>query len=107
MDLDLIKEKIKTEITKTEAAIARYAEMKKPNTDSASVGHVSRMNDLNNQTIAYEKLDNAKTKLLALNKVLSQVGTDAFGKCQKCQKPIALGRILIRPQSLLCVNCAA
>jgi DnaK suppressor protein len=34
------------------------------------------------------------------------VGTKDFGICIKCGKPIPTGRILVRPESLTCVNCA-
>ncbi len=80
--------------------------MKKPITDDASTGRVSNMNMINNKSIALTKLPQEKNKLKALEKVLSKIGTKDFGICLKCGKPIALGRILIRPESLLCVNCA-
>ncbi|MFC3876086.1 TraR/DksA C4-type zinc finger protein [Winogradskyella maritima] len=41
-----------------------------------------------------------------LKRVLENVGTPDFGICVKCKQTIPLGRIFIRPQSLLCVNCA-
>lgn len=106
MDAEKIKQKIIKEISNTEAVIARYEEMKKTVTNPDAVGRVSRMNEINNKTIAYASLNKAKAKLVGLRKVLSQIGTDAFGLCVKCHKPIALGRILIRPESLLCVKCA-
>jgi len=80
--------------------------MGKPITALDAVGRVSRMNAINNKTIAVSKLPQEKQKLRNLHKVLSQIGTKDFGLCQKCHKPIAIGRILIRPESLLCVKCA-
>lgn len=101
-----IEEKIVKEIAKTERAIKKLEALSKPLTATDSIGRVSRMNAINNDTVVAIPLSNAKTKLTSLNKVLSQIGTDEFGKCMNCQKPIALGRILFRPQSLLCVKCA-
>lgn len=101
-----IKQKVLKEITKTEKVIERYKELAKPVTSSGAVGRVSRMNAINNKTVSYASLNNAKVKLSSLRKVLSQIGTKDFGLCLKCHKPIAVGRILIRPESLLCVKCA-
>lgn len=105
-DTKEIKEKVLNEIAKTEKLIEKYKEMTKPNTDDASAGRVSNMNMINNKSIALTKLPQEKNKLKALQKVLSKIGTKDFGICLKCGKKIAIGRILIRPESLLCVNCA-
>lgn len=101
-----IKLKIELEIDKTQKTIDKLEELSKPVTSTGAVGHVSRMNAINNDTVIAVPLNNAKLKLVSLNKVLSQIGTDDFGQCLKCRKPIALGRILFRPQSLFCIKCA-
>lgn len=101
-----IKLKVEQEIEKTEKTIKKLEELSKPVTSTDAIGHVSRMNAINNDTVLAIPLQNAKTKLASLNKVIAQIGTDDFGKCLKCHKPIKLGRILFRPQSLLCVKCA-
>ncbi len=101
-----IKEMLTKEIAKTERAIKKYSEMARPVTSKDAIGRVSRMNAINNKTVLATPLNNAKVKLLGLNKVLTQVGTEKFGQCVRCKKPIALGRIIARPESLLCVNCA-
>ncbi len=106
MEIEKIKQKILKEITKTEKLILTFKEMKKPEANKDSVGRVSHMNELNNITISYASQNHAKVKLKALKKVLSQLGTDSFGVCLKCGKTIAVGRILVRPESLLCVKCA-
>jgi DnaK suppressor protein len=51
-------------------------------------------------------LRQAEEKLKNLQRVLSRVGTSEFGICIKCGKPIPEGRILYRPESLTCVDCA-
>ena len=101
-----IKTKIEQEIEKTEKSILKLEERSKPVTSKDAIGHVSRMNTINNDTVLAIPLRNAKIKLASLTKVKSQIGTDDFGKCLKCHKPIALGRILFRPQSLYCIKCA-
>ena len=38
---------------------------------------------------------------------LSKLGTDQFGKCEECTKPIAEARLEARPEARLCIECAA
>lgn len=107
METDDLKQKILDEILKTETTISDYKEMTKPVAPDVAIGRISRMDAINNNSVATAALRQAEIKLKNLNRVLSTVGTKDFGICLKCHKPIPVGRILIRPESLLCVNCAS
>ena len=106
MDKLQIKQTILDEIAKTEKAIADYKELTKPISPNNAIGRVSRMDAINNRSVNQASLRQAETKLTNLNRALSKVNDDDFGVCLKCQNPIPVGRILIRPESFLCVNCA-
>jgi DnaK suppressor protein len=101
-----IEQKINEEITKTEALITAYRALTKPISPDNAIGRVSRMDAINNKSIAEANLRQAEDKLRNLKRVFSQLGSAEFGICLKCKQPIPLGRILIRPESLFCVNCA-
>jgi DnaK suppressor protein len=101
-----MREKIKNEITKTEKLIEEYKDMTQPVEPDAAIGRISRMDAINNQSVTKASLRQAEDKLKKLHFVLSKVGEDDFGLCQRCQQPIPLGRILFRPESMHCVNCA-
>jgi DnaK suppressor protein len=103
---DEIKQKIINEISKTEALIEEYKELTKPIEPDDAIGRVSRMDAINNKSINEAALLLAEGKLNGLNRVHSQFGSADFGLCLKCKNPIPIGRILIRPESLYCVNCA-
>ena len=107
MDQDDIKIKIIEEISKTENTILEYRELTKPIPPDVSIGRVSRMDAINNKSVTEASLRQAEIKLGNLKRVLEKFGTQDFGICLKCKQPIPVGRILIRPQSLLCVNCAS
>lgn len=107
METDDLKQKIVDEILKTETTIAQYKEVTKPIAPDVAIGRISRMDAINNKGVAEAALRQAEIKLKNLNRVLAQIGTKDFGICLKCHKPIPVGRILIRPESLLCVNCAS
>ena len=107
MNQEEIKRKILEEIAKTEKAILEYQELTKPIAPDVSIGRVSRMDAINNKSVNEASLRQAEIKLGNLKRVLEKFGTSEFGLCLRCKQPIPVGRILIRPQSLLCVNCAS
>ena len=106
MNLKELEQTILNEISKTEKSIKEYKEITKPIAPDVAIGRVSRMDAINNKSIAEAGLRQAEAKLISLNRVMSQIDHDDFGLCLKCHKPIPIGRILVRPQSLLCVHCA-
>ncbi len=106
MDTTNIREKIKEEISKTEILIREYAETTKPISPDVAIGRISRMDAINNRSVAEAALRQCEVKLKKLKHVQSQLDSKDFGLCMKCRKSIPLGRILIRPESIYCVNCA-
>ena len=106
METEDIKQKVLSEISKTEKLIEECREMTKPIAPDVAIGRISRMDAINNKSVVESSLRQAEEKLRNLHQVLSRLGTKDFGLCLKCKKPIPLGRILIRPESLYCVNCA-
>lgn len=106
MDKDELRQKLQAEIAKTEQLISEYQDMTKPVAPDVAIGRISRMDAINNNSITEAALRQAESKLNGLKQVLSKIGSPEFGICLKCRKPIPIGRILIRPESLYCVNCA-
>jgi len=98
--------KIEEEITKTKETILEYKEMSKPVSLDSAIGRISRMDAINNKSITESALRQAEEKLSKLNLALDKVGKSDFGICIQCKQPIPLGRILLRPESTRCVNCA-
>lgn len=107
MDEKEIKVKIKEEIAKTKQAIVDYKDLSQPVTLDSAIGRISRMDAINNKTINEAALRKSKEKLIKLNQAMDKVGSKDFGICIKCKRPIPLGRILLMPESLRCVNCAS
>jgi RNA polymerase-binding transcription factor len=103
---DNIKKIILEEILKTEKSIIEYREMVKPVAPDVAIGRISRMDAINNKSVMEASLRQAESKLENLQQVLAKIGSPDFGICVKCKQPIPIGRILIRPESLHCVNCA-
>ena len=106
MNTEEIRRKIEAEIAKTEKLVAEYKEMSKPVAPDDAIGRVSRMDAINNKSVMEAALRKAEEKLNMLDRVLSMVGTEDFGRCVKCRRAIPSGRILFKPESIYCVNCA-
>jgi DnaK suppressor protein len=101
-----IKQRLKEEIEKTFILVNKYRELTKPIAPENAIGRISRMDAINNKSVNQLALTNAEVKLNNLKIALKNINDNDFGICIKCKKPIPLGRILLRPQSITCVNCA-
>ena len=106
MEMDNIKQKVLEEISKTEKLIEEYRELTKPVAPDVAIGRVCRMDAINNKSVNEASLRHSEQKLQSLKRVLSMYGTNEFGRCIQCKAMIPPGRILYRPESLYCINCA-
>ena len=101
-----IKEKIEVEIDKTQDDIKRFGEMAQPVAPDDAIGRISRMDAINNKSVAEASLRKSREKLKQLKYMLSNITDPEFGLCAKCKTPIPIGRMLLMPQSRFCVRCA-
>lgn len=106
MDQTDIKNTILDQISKTEKLITEYKELTKPVAPDVAIGRISRMDAINNKSVNEASLRQAEAKLKNLKRVFEKLGSGDFGLCLKCRQSIPLARILYRPESLYCVNCA-
>ena len=64
------------------------------------------MDAINNKSVVEAALREAKYKMQQLKQMQKEIKNPNFGDCIKCYKEIPFGRLMIRPQSKFCVNCA-
>lgn len=101
-----VSNKIKESILETKLKIKEYQDLTKPISPENAIGRVSRMDAINNKSIVEAALRESKKKLADLIFVESLIHKPDFGICISCSQSIPIGRILFRPQSKKCVNCA-
>tara|TARA_Y100001935_G_scaffold254547_1_gene263939 strand:- start:2104 stop:2436 length:333 start_codon:yes stop_codon:yes gene_type:complete len=106
LEKEQIKKKLAKEILETNQKISKYKELTKPIAPENSIGRVSRMDAINNKSVTEAALREALAKLGNLKKIFSQLNSSNFGLCIKCKKSIPFGRLMIRPESQLCIGCA-
>ena len=105
-DKTKISQKIKQEILDTKKKIKAYSELSNPISPENAIGRISRMDAINNKSVVEAALRESEKKFDDLKYVESQINEEYFGLCIKCKTSIPIGRILFRPQSKYCVNCA-
>ncbi|MCB0477192.1 MAG: TraR/DksA C4-type zinc finger protein [Crocinitomicaceae bacterium] len=71
-----------------------------------SIGRVSRMDAINNNSINQAALRKREEKLKGLEYALAHLYEEEFGKCSRCGNEIQKERILLMPESRFCVPCA-
>jgi len=101
-----IKQRIIEEIASTELLVEKYRELTQPIAPENAIGRVSRMDAINNKSVNEAALKKAELKLNNLKVALTRIDDSDFGICVRCKNPIPLGRILLLPQAITCVNCA-
>ncbi|MCL7488400.1 MAG: TraR/DksA C4-type zinc finger protein [Desulfobulbaceae bacterium] len=101
-----IAEQINRQIEETRQDISSLSEQVKPIAPDNAIGRLSRMEAIGAKSINEASLTRAKTKLEQLKAVLADLDDPDFGICVQCDEPIPVGRIMLMPESRLCVRCA-
>ena len=83
-----------------------FEETSKPVAPDNAIGRLTRMEAISSQGISGASLNSAKVKLEKLEKALKTVHLPQFGVCARCSNSIPQGRIMLMPESTICVSCA-
>ncbi len=103
---DEFRKVLQIEITKTEQQIEELKELTKPIPPENSLGRITRMDALNNKSVAEASLRRSKRKMGKLTLSLTKLDDPDFGKCSICDNKIAVQRLMFLPESTHCVRCA-
>lgn len=94
------------EISATENKIKNLQELTKPVAPDNALGRLTRLDAIGSKSINEASLRQARDKLNKLRYAKANLGSPGFGTCYECDKTIPFARILIMPESTLCVSCA-
>lgn len=101
-----LKELIEKKIALSKRKIAGYREMAAPVSPENAIGRISRMDAINNKSVAEAALREEEDKLRGLEYMHRNLEKEDFGHCTLCENPIPITRLLLMPHSPYCVNCA-
>jgi len=94
-------------IISTRSEIEKLEDVTQPVKPENSLGRVSRMDAINNKSVMEASLRSKREKLSKLELALKKVDQPNFGNCTRCQAAIRPARLMLLPESDLCIRCAA
>lgn len=74
--------------------------------DQGQQGRLSRIDAMQAQKMAIAQRDRAVLRLERVRNILETTEDEEFGCCGECGEPIPLPRLMARPDSVLCIECA-
>ena len=86
--------------------IVSYKERTQPVAPDDAIGRLTRMDAIGNKSINEAALHEAQNTLAKLERALKMIDRPGFGLCRECEEPIPLARLMIMPESDMCVECA-
>ena len=101
-----LEQKIIEEIKIQKHLIETFEETSKPVAPDNAIGRLTRMEAISSQGISEASLNSAKVKLAQLERALEKVYLPQFGVCALCSNSIPQERIMLMPESTICVSCA-
>jgi DnaK suppressor protein len=100
-----VHRKIIEEVENIKENILALEKMSKPVSPDNAIGRLTRMEAINAKSINDANIRTAKIRLMNLEKALERVESPDFGICRICEEPIPLKRLMILPESNVCVQC--
>ncbi|MCF8069672.1 MAG: TraR/DksA C4-type zinc finger protein [Desulfobacterales bacterium] len=105
-DLKILKQKISEAIKQTGLDIKSLREATKPVSPDNAIGRLTRMEAIQSKHMNEAALCSVEKKRSLLKDALNNIDDPDFGICKRCEEPIPIGRIMLMPETTLCVNCA-
>ena len=101
-----LKDHIKKKIEDLKKDITSYQLISQPVSPDNAIGRLTRMEAINSKSINEAALKKSKQTLLKMERALMLINDPDFGLCRECEDPIPFARLMIVPESDLCVQCA-
>jgi DnaK suppressor protein len=101
-----LKDPIKNKIADFKKNIKSYQLISQPVSPDNAIRRLTRMEAINRKSINEASLKKSKQTLLKIERALMLINDSDFGLCRECEEPIPFARLMIVPESDLCVQCA-
>jgi DnaK suppressor protein len=103
---EILADQIRAKIETVTKDIVSYTELSQPVAPDDAIGRLTRMDAIGNKSINEAALREAQNTLAKLERALKIIDQPRFGLCRECGEPIPLARLMIMPESDMCVECA-
>lgn len=72
-----------------------------------SIGRISRIDAIQSQQIALGLRARQQQSILRVISALQAIRDGTYGQCRRCKGAIAVERLEVQPDAVLCIGCAA
>ncbi|MCP3874358.1 MAG: conjugal transfer protein TraR [Desulfobacteraceae bacterium] len=100
-----LKQIMHQKIQNLKQQVETFKNLSKPVSPDNAIGRLTRMEAINSKSINAASLEKAKQTLETLKHSVNRLDSPEFGMCNNCEEPIPFKRLLIMPESNLCVAC--
>ena len=101
-----LKTVVKEKIRRLQNDVEAFSALTQPVPPDNAIGRLTRMEAINAKSINEVALAKARHTLARLERVLPRIDHPDFGLCRECEEPIPFARLLILPETDLCMPCA-
>lgn len=102
-----IKEKILEDLNSLSSEIRELEVICQPISPECALGDLARFELMNDQVVSEKALKESRSRENRLKYTLSKINDETFGLCEVCEEEISIQRLLILPESTLCIECAS
>ena len=107
MDPSIYRSRIEAEVSELRGLSTVSKEGRAPvELDQQSVGRLSRMDAMRQQSMDIAREDRRQARLHVLVAALGRLDEDEYGYCLRCGADIPVARLDVDPAVSLCVGCA-
>jgi DnaK suppressor protein len=103
---DKLKDHIERKMAGLKEDSRSYRTLTRPVSPDNAIGRLSRMEAINNKSINDAALNKAEQTLSKMERALRMIDAPDFGLFRECEEPVPFARLMIVPETDLCVECA-
>ena len=89
-----------------EIELSEQKKAAKPVPPDSAIGRISRMDAINNKTMADRAVREIKQKLSRIDRIEQAIEDGKAGLCIHCHKEIQFERLMFMPATRICISCA-
>lgn len=87
------------------AGVEGSSEAVKPVSLDEPIGRLSRMDAMQQQSMAQANRQAARARLGLVESALGRMGRGDYGRCADCEEFVAWARLKAKPEAVLCISC--
>ena len=97
---------IEEKLAAAEADIVSFKALTEPIAPDNAIGRLTRMEAIGSKSINEAALSKARVRQSRLERALVKIDDPDFGLCRECEEPIPFSRLMVLPETDLCIACA-